>query len=104
MRKRNYLKVMGLILLCALGVVLYADLQSVHQIYRITETMINSAPDVQARQNLIADRHKREREERRHKMAIEGALAIDVFLFLLVAASALRQPKHEGRHVNSTAA
>lgn len=81
MRQRPFVRVIGLVLMALLAVVLYADLQSVHQIFRITEAMINSAPDTQTRQNLIADRDKRDREERRHKVAIEAALGIDVVLF-----------------------
>lgn len=91
MRHSQFARVVGLILLGLLAVVLYADLQSVHQIFRITEAMISSAPDAQTRQNLIADRDKRDREERRHKTAIEAALAIDVGLFLWLASGILRR-------------
>ncbi len=83
--RRQLLKIAGLILLGLVAVVLYADLRSVHQIFRISESMINSAPDAQTRQSLIADREKRDREERRHKVTIEGALTIDVVLFLWTA-------------------
>jgi len=91
MRHCQVLRIGGLVLLGLLAVVLYADLQSVHQIFRITEAMISSAPDSQARQNLIADRDKRDREERRHKMAIEAALAIDLVLFLWLASGIFRR-------------
>jgi len=91
MRHRQLVRIVGLVLLGLLAVVLYADLQSVHQIFRITEAMINSAPDAQTRQNLIADRDKRDREERRHKMAIEAVLAIDVVLSLWLASAILRR-------------
>jgi low temperature requirement protein LtrA len=91
MRQRPFVRVIGLVLMALLAVVLYADLQSVHQIFRITEAMINSAPDTQTRQNLIADRDKRDREERRHKVAIEAALGIDVVLFLWLASGILRR-------------
>ena len=83
--RRQLLKIAGLILLGLVAVILCADLRSVHQIFRISESMINSAPDAQTRQSLIADREKRDREERRHKVAIEGALTIDVVLFLWTA-------------------
>ncbi len=91
MEHRHVIRIAGLVLLGLLAVVLYADLRSVHQIFRITEAMINSAPDTQTRQNLIADRDKRDREERRHKMAIKAVLAIDVVLFLWLASGILRR-------------
>ena len=64
--------------------------------------MINSAPDAQARQNLIADRDKRDREERRHKMAIETVLAIDVALFLWLASSILRRHDNVGQSMGDS--
>jgi hypothetical protein len=91
MRQSPFVRVIGSVLMALLAVVLYADLQSVHQIFRITEAMINSAPDAQTRRNLIADRDKRDREERRHKVAIEAVLGIDVVLFLWLVSGILRR-------------
>jgi len=59
--------------------------------------MINSAPDAQTRQNLITDKDKRDREERRHNMTIETVLAIDVALFLWLASSILRRHDNAGQ-------
>ena len=93
MRNRRMLWIVGLVLLVVIGVVLYADLQSVHQIFKISDGMIRNAPDAQTRENLIADRDKRDREERRHKMAIEGALVVDAILFGWATLAALRRSK-----------
>ena len=87
-----------------LEVILYADLQSIHQIFRITDEMIRNAPDDRTRDNLIADREKRDREERRHKIAIEGALVVDLLLLGCVALTRLRSPKYAPRVVSNTIA
>jgi hypothetical protein len=101
MKRSRLLKLAALVVLGLLAILLYADVQSVHQIYRISDTMINNAPDVKSREGLIADRKKRDREERRHKTAIEAALAVDVVLLLWVATSLLRRPKPSGQPISS---
>jgi hypothetical protein len=45
MNLRLLVKVAAMLVLGLIAIVLYADLQSVHQIYRITPAMINRAPD-----------------------------------------------------------
>ena len=92
MNRNRSLKLAALVVLGLLAIILYADLRSVHQIYRISEVMISNAPDATSREGLIADRDRRDREERRHKTAIEAALAVDIVLLLWVAASLLRRP------------
>jgi hypothetical protein len=104
MRNRSALRIVCLVLLAAIGVVLYADLQSVHQIFRITDKMIRDAPDDGTRNNLMADREKRNREEQRHKIAIEGALAVDALLFGYLAIATLRRPKCVSRVVSNSVA
>jgi hypothetical protein len=91
MKRAQLLRIGGLIILGALAVVLYADLRSMHQIYRITEAMINNAPDASTRQHLTEEKNRRDRVERREKMAVETVLAIDVALFLWVATNLLRR-------------
>jgi hypothetical protein len=85
MQHRRPLRIAILIILGLLGVVLYADVRSTHQIYRISEAMINNAPDASTRQHLIEEKDKRDREERREKMAVGAVLTIDVVLFLWLA-------------------
>ena len=92
MTHRRSLRMAALIVLALLGLLLYADLKSVHQIYRISESMINNAA-AQSRQNLIADRDRRDREERRHKAFIEIAMTVDVGLFLWVGMGVLGWPR-----------
>ena len=82
-------KIVAVILLLCLAVLLYADLQSIHQIGPITAAMINSAPDAQTRQALLAERDRRNRNERIHKLEVGTVLALD--LGLLVAASFFRR-------------
>jgi hypothetical protein len=76
------------LLLPCLGVLLYADTLSIHQIYRIPDALIDRAPNEQTRQQVLADRDKRNREERVHKGIVEVALVVDTLL-LLWAASGL---------------
>lgn len=93
---KRLLRVGALVVLVVVGLLLYADLQSVHQIFRVSERMINDAPTPQARQALIENKNTRDREERRQKEFVEAALVVDVVLFLLVGASAVgwrRRPK-----------
>jgi len=89
--RNRFLRVTMLFVLAGAGVILYADMRSVHQIYRISEAMINTAPDAQTRQNLIADRDKRDREEWRHKFAIGTALVIDALVFAWVSVGVFRR-------------
>jgi|SRR5580698_2505676 hypothetical protein len=101
MKRSRPLKLAALVVLGFLAILLYADLQSVHQIFRINEAMINHAPDAKSREGLIEDRERRDREERRHKTAIEAALAVDVVLLLWVATSLLRRPNPSGQPISS---
>lgn len=91
MSHRQIFEIVAVVLLCCFGVLLYADLQSIHQIYPIPDVMINSAPDTQTRQRHLDTRDRRNREERAHKTEVEVALAIDVLLLLCVLASLLRR-------------
>jgi len=45
MKSHLLLKITVTAALGVLAIILYADLQSVHQIYRITQATINAAPD-----------------------------------------------------------
>jgi len=92
MRRGRFARIAGLVVLGLLAVVLYADLQSMHQIYWITDAMINNARDAETRQHLIAAKEVRDREEQRHKMAIGVVLITDVAFFLWVGVSLLRGP------------
>ena len=92
MKGRRSVKMVLLIFLAALGVLLYADLRSVHQIFRVTQTMVDTAPDARSRERLIADKERRDGEERRHRELIGVALALDACLFIWAAISLLRQP------------
>jgi len=87
MKRPRLLRIVALLFLAVLGVFLYADLQSIHQIFRVSEKMISDAPTPQARQALIENKKTRDREEQRHKTFVEAALIVDVVLFLGVAAS-----------------
>jgi hypothetical protein len=78
---KRLLKVGALIVLTVIGLLLYADLQSIHQIFRVSERMINDAPTPQERQALIENKNTRDREERRQKAFVEAALVVDVALF-----------------------
>jgi len=85
------LRITGLVVLALLAVILYADLRSVHQIYKITGTMIDSAPDAGTKEHLIAEKDKRDREERRHKEAVGFLLAINVALLAWMTAGLLHR-------------
>ena len=87
-------KVVGIIALLAVGALLYADLQSIHQIYRITQATIDKAESAQQRQILVAARARRDREERTHKELVAGALAVDVLATIWLASRLFRRPKH----------
>ena len=92
MNRPKILKTLSVVALLCLGVFLYADLQSIHQIYPIPDAIITSAPDEQTRRSLTEDRDRRNREERTHKTQVEVAMAIDALLLLLMAASLSRAP------------
>src|SRR5208282_6029472 len=91
MKINRILKVLSLVLLLCFGLLLFADLQFSHQMYSITERMINNATDAQTKQHLIEDRDRRNREERIYKGADEVALGVDLLLLLFIAASLLRR-------------
>ena len=92
MNRPKILKTLSVVALLCLGVFLYADLQSIHQIYPIPDAIITSAPDEQTRRSLTEDRDRRNREERTHKTQVEVAMAIDALLLLFMAASLSRAP------------
>jgi hypothetical protein len=89
MKIPRLLRVSALIVLPVVGLLLYADLQSIHQIFRVSERMSNDAPTPQARQALLENKNTRDREERRQKEFIEAALVVDVASFLWVGAGVL---------------
>jgi len=90
----SLVKITAMLLLGAIAIVLYADLRSVHQIYRIAQTTINAAPDAGTRQALAADRDKRDREERGHKLVVGAGLAVDLAVLALMIIWVLRSPRH----------
>ena len=71
MKVRRSLKVAVLIVLAILGVLMYANLQSVHQTYRVTKHMVNSADSV----HQGADKEGKDREEQRHELLAELTIA-----------------------------
>lgn len=71
-------KVGGLLVLGCLALVLYADLQSVHQIYPVEQRWIDNAADAKIRESLIKDRSRRNREEQFHKLIVGACLTIDL--------------------------
>jgi hypothetical protein len=87
---RRILEIVALLLFCCFGVVLYAELQSIHQVYPITDARISNASDSQTRQDLIAERDRRNPRERTEKIKVEILLGIDVLLILCVAVSVYR--------------
>jgi hypothetical protein len=93
MRLGTSLRVAGVIVTSILGVLLYAGLISMHQIYPITEATINKAPDEEARQYLVAERNKRNAEERREKGFVGMILVIDALAFLWMTARLLRSAR-----------
>ncbi len=97
MKGRRWLRVVCLIILAVAGFLIYADLRSVHQIFQVTEKVINDAPDAQLRGALVNNKNTRDREERRHKTLIEVALAVDVALFLWVGISVRSWPTRAKR-------
>jgi hypothetical protein len=99
--KRQLLKVAAVLLLLSFAVLLYADLQSIHQIYRITDATISRAPDEQTRKALIVSRDERDRGERTHKLQVIAALAIDVALLLFVASSLFRRRSAGGQSIGA---
>lgn len=86
-------KIVGTIALLGAGAVLLADLLSIHQIYRITQATIAKSEAAQARQFLIADRARRNRQERTHKELVAGALAVDVLAIIWLGGSLFRRAK-----------
>jgi hypothetical protein len=103
MKLRWTLKIAAMVVLGAVAIVLYADLQSIHQIYRITPAMINRAPDDTTRQALEADREKRNAEERRLKLKVGAGLAGDLAVLALVAIWSMRSPGNADRPRNPSA-
>jgi hypothetical protein len=86
MKCPRIIKLISIIFLSCLGILLFADLDSIHQIYRIPDAMINRAVDAKTAQGLIADRERRDREERTHKTLVGAALTADVVALLWIAA------------------
>ncbi len=88
---RQPIKVATVLLLLPFAVLLYADLKSIHQIYRITDAIISRAPDEQTRNALIVSRDERDRSELTHKLVVTAVLTIDLALLLFVASSLFRR-------------
>jgi len=98
---RQPLKVAAVLLLLSFAVLLYADLKSIHQIYRVTDAIISGAPDEQTRKALIVSRDERDRSELTHKLLVTTALAIDVALLLFVASSLFRRRSAGGHSIGA---
>ena len=86
-----------MIVLTGFGALLYAELQSIHQIFRISDPMIANAPSEKARNELLSDKARRDTEERRHKLLVGLGLSLDLTLLMLVSLSFLRKPISEKR-------
>jgi hypothetical protein len=89
--KRLFIRIFCLIFVGLLGILLYANLLSMHQLYPITTAMINNASDAATRQSLIQDREKRNGRERTYKMTNGLILAADVALFVWLASGFFRR-------------
>ena len=76
-----------------MGLLIYADLRSVHQVFRVSQKRIDDAPTPQARRALLENKNTRDREEQRHQALIESTLAVDLVLFLWAGAGVLGWPK-----------
>jgi hypothetical protein len=90
---RMILRLTGLVVLIVLGLFLYADLLSVHQLHPITQATIDSVLDTQARGDLIAVKDKQDQKERRHKMALEVGLGIDLCVLLWLTVGLFRRSR-----------
>jgi len=90
MKYRKLLKILSIVFLLIFAVLLYADLQFIHQLYPITDAMIASAPDDATRRALTASRHQRERRLRMHKAAVQALLVVDVALLIYLGATLWR--------------
>jgi hypothetical protein len=77
-------RIVVIVSLLFLALLLYAELESIHQIHPITESRISRASDEQGRQDLIQARDKRNNEERLERLKVEVALAIDLLLIAYV--------------------
>jgi hypothetical protein len=91
MKNRRIWKIGLSVLLLFFGVLLYADILSIHQIYPIPDAIINHASSEQTRQELLADRDRRDREEQTHKIVVGLLLGTDAAVLLLVGASFFRR-------------
>ena len=89
--KDLFIRVVGLIFVGLVGIVLCANLLSIHKIYPITTAMIDKAPDATTRQGLIQDREKRNGEERMDKIMDGLILAADVALFVWLGSDLWRR-------------
>ena len=77
-------RIVVIVSLLFLALLLYAELESIHQIHPITESRISRASDEQGRQDLIQARDRRNNEERLERLKVEVALAIDLLLIAYV--------------------
>jgi len=93
MRIRLLFKIIAILVLACAGVFLYAEMVFVHPIYRVTDSMVQSAVDAQTRQRFLDRRNRQNREERTLKMEIGVGLVLDVAMLLVLAGSLFRRPR-----------
>jgi hypothetical protein len=93
MRIRLLLKIIAILVLACAGVFLYAEMVFVHPIYRVTDSMVQSAVGAQTRQRLLDRRNRQNREEHTLKMEIGVGLVLDVAMLLVLSGSLFRKPR-----------
>lgn len=95
MKTNRTLRAAAIFLLLVFALLLYADLESIHQIHPITESRINRATDEETRQYLVDARDKRNKEKRSEKLRVELALSIDFLLIAYFSWTLVKNPATE---------
>src|ERR1700722_16325964 len=96
-------KIAGTVLLGLLAIALYADIQSMHQIFPINQQFIDKSPDEQTRKARILERDRRNGDVRFQKVIVGSLLAIDLIGMLVLAMSAARPVENRFRKITSSA-
>jgi hypothetical protein len=96
-------RIAGIVVLGFLAIVLYADIQSIHQIFPISQQFIDKSPDEQTRKARISERDRRNGEVRFQKVIVGSLLVIDLIGVLVLAISATRPVENRFRKITSSA-
>jgi hypothetical protein len=86
---RRFLKLLSIVALLVIAVLLFADLKSIHQVYRIPDDLIDRAPGLERQNALREMRDHGDRHETAHKTGIELLLAADAISILLITSTFL---------------